>query len=52
AGILISIFAAGIQAHKSIFLTLIWKFDHNGVYHIVQAVGLLLLVYGIRQSML
>jgi hypothetical protein len=51
AGILISILAAGIQANKSISLTLLWQFDHNGIYHIVQAVGLLLLVYGIRVSM-
>jgi hypothetical protein len=51
AGILISILAAGIQANKSISLTVIWQFDHNGIYHIIQAVGLLLLVYGIRISM-
>jgi len=52
AGILISIIAAGIQANKSISLTVIWQFDHNGIYHIVQVVGLVLLVYGIRQSLL
>lgn len=51
AGILISILAAGIQANKSISLTVIWQFDHNGIYHVVQVVGLLLLVYGIRISM-
>jgi len=51
AGILISILAAGIQANNSISLTLVWQFDHNGIYHIVQTVGLLLLVYGIRISM-
>jgi hypothetical protein len=51
AGILISILAAGIQAKKSISLTVIWQFDHNGIYHIVQVVGLLLLIYGIRVSM-
>jgi hypothetical protein len=51
AGILISILAAGIQAKKSISLTIIWQFDHNGIYHIVQVVGLLLLIYGIRVSM-
>ena len=51
AGILISILAAGIQANKLISLTVIWQFDHNGIYHIVQTVGLLLLVYGIQLSM-
>jgi hypothetical protein len=52
AGILVSILAAGIQAKKSISVTLIWLFDHNGIYHIVQIAGLLLLVYGIRLSIL
>ena len=51
AGILISIIAAGIQANKSIAFTVIRQFDHNGIYHIVQVVGLMLLVYGIRISM-
>jgi len=52
AGILISILAAGIQAHKSISLTLIWPFDHNGIYHIVQAAGLVLLICGLQLSMI
>jgi len=51
AGILISILAAGIQANKSISVTVVWQFDHNGIYHLVQVVGLLLLAYGIRISM-
>ncbi|CAB1063506.1 hypothetical protein D1BOALGB6SA_8289 [Olavius sp. associated proteobacterium Delta 1] len=51
-GILVSILAAAIQANKSISLTVIWQFDHNGIYHMVQAAGLLLLVYGIRLSLL
>jgi hypothetical protein len=52
AGILISILAAGIQANKSISLTVIWQFDHNGIYHIVQVVGLVFLIYGLRRSLL
>jgi hypothetical protein len=28
-GIFVSIIAAGIQANKSVFLTFIWRFDHN-----------------------
>ena len=52
AGILISILAAGIQANKSISLTVIWQFDYNGIYHIVQVVGLILLVIGLRCSVL
>jgi hypothetical protein len=52
AGILVSILAAGIQANKSICLTLIWPFDHNGIYHIVQVVGLILLLIGLRGSLM
>jgi hypothetical protein len=52
AGILISIMAAAIQANKSISVSIIWQFDHNGIYHIVQIFGLLLLIYGIRLSIL
>jgi hypothetical protein len=50
AGILVSMIAAAIQANKSIALTLVWKFDHNGIYHIVQAAGLILLLIGLRCS--
>ena len=47
AGVLLSILAAGLQAIKSIEFTLIWKFDHNGIYHIFQTVGLLFLIAGL-----
>lgn len=52
AGILVSIIAAGIQANKSAVLTFIWRFDRNGIYHLVQVVGLLLLLIGLRWSVL
>ena len=47
SGVLLSLFAAGLQARKSIGFTLIWKFDHNGIYHLVQTVGLLFLFAGL-----
>jgi len=50
AGILVSISAAAIQAKKSISLKLIWQFDHNGIYHLVQTVGLIMLLIGLRCS--
>jgi hypothetical protein len=50
AGIFVSIIAAGIQANKSVFLTFIWRFDHNGFYHLVQIVGLIILLMGLRSS--
>ncbi len=52
AGIMVSIIAAGIQANKSVTLTFIRQFDHNGIYHLVQMIGLVLLIYGIHRSML
>jgi len=52
SGVLLSIVAAGLQARKSIVFTLIWKFDHNGIYHIVQTIGLLLLVAGLKISLI
>ena len=51
AGILVSIIAAGIQANKAVIVTFIWRFDHNGIYHLVQVVGLLLLFAGLRKSL-
>ena len=50
AGVLASIIAAGIQANKSVVVTFIWRFDHNGIYHLVQVVGLMLLLAGLRWS--
>ena len=47
AGVLLSIIAAGLQARKSIGFKLIWKFDHNGIYHLVQTVGLLFFFAGL-----
>ena len=49
-GIFCSIIAAGIQTKKSIAVTFIWQFDHNGIYHLVQVVGLMLLLLGLRWS--
>ena len=51
AGILASIIAAGIQANKSVVVTFIWRFDHNGIYHIVQIAGLIFLLIGLRGSL-
>lgn len=51
AAIFVTIIAAIIQANPKISLTLIWKFDHNGVYHLVQIVGLLLLIVGLREGL-
>lgn len=47
AGILISIVAAVIQASGSVFLSLIWEFDYNGIFHLVQMVGIIVLLKGL-----
>jgi len=47
SGILITIVAAAIQATESFSLTLIWEFDHNGIFHLVQMAGVLFLVNGL-----
>ncbi len=50
-GVLVTMIAAGIQARQSVSLNLVWQFDHNGVYHLVQMVGLLLLLAGLQASL-
>jgi hypothetical protein len=51
AGVLVSIIAAGLQVNKKISFKLIWQFDHNGVFHLVQMAGLVLLLIGLRVSL-
>jgi hypothetical protein len=48
AGIFISIIASTIQATHSVSFRFIWEFDHNGVFHLVQMAGLVLLLIGLR----
>lgn len=46
-GILITIVAAVIQASGSIHVKLIWEFDFNGIFHLVQMIGIIVLVQGL-----
>ena len=48
AGILVTIVAAAIQAVETIKITCIWEFDHNGIFHIVQMIGLIILLKGLQ----
>lgn len=48
ASITVNIIAAAIQAGGSISFTLIWPIDHNGTFHLVQIIGMALLVQGLR----
>jgi hypothetical protein len=47
AGILVTMIAAGIQASESVLVKVIWQFDHNGVFHLVQMIGIVLLLSGL-----
>jgi hypothetical protein len=52
AGVLITIIAAGVQAGEAVAVTIIWPFDYNGIYHLIQIVGLLVLLAGLRAALL
>ncbi|MEA3560066.1 MAG: hypothetical protein U9R75_12505 [Candidatus Thermoplasmatota archaeon] len=47
AGVFLTMIAAVIQAIEPLSLTLIWEFDHNGLFHIVQMFALIVLTCGI-----
>jgi len=51
AGLAISLLAGVVQAVDTISLRLVWTFDHNGVYHLVQGVGLGVLLAGLRRML-
>jgi hypothetical protein len=51
AGVLTTIIAAGIQSSGSWSVHLVWQFDQNGSYHLVQMPGLLLLAAGVQASL-
>lgn len=50
ASIVVNILAAGVQASGSVSFTLIWPFDHNGVFHLIQMPGIVLLVWGLKSG--
>lgn len=50
SGIFVSILAAVVQANNLISFDFVWLFDHNGVYHLIQMVALVLLVAGLRKK--
>lgn len=51
AGLAISLVAGVVQAVDTISLRLVWTFDHNGVYHLVQGVGIGVLLAGLRRML-
>ncbi len=51
AGVLLMIVAAVVQATKSLHFQLIWPFDHNGVFHLIQMAGLGALTRGLTKGL-
>lgn len=51
AGVVVNIIAAVVQATGAVKLTLVWEFDHNGVFHLIQLVGILLLYVGLHVAL-
>ena len=51
-GVGLNIVAAAIQASQVVSFTLVWTFDHNGVFHLVQLVAVVVLCIGLRMSLL
>jgi len=50
AGVLISMIAAGIQAARHVQVNFVWEFDHNGMFHLVQVLGLILMCVGLSRG--
>lgn len=51
SGIGLNIVAAAIQASGTVSVTIIWPFDHNGVFHIVQILAIVVLMRGLAKSL-
>ena len=49
AALAVSLAAGGMQAMDVGVVRLLWAFDHNGLFHLIQLVGLALLVAGLRR---
>jgi hypothetical protein len=49
-GLLLSLAGGALQA-SSLSLHFIWEFNHNGLYHLVQLVGVLFLLAGLRGTL-
>ena len=50
AGLMAFAIVLNIVATESVRFTIIWPFDHNGVFHIVQLIAVLVLMLGLQQS--
>jgi hypothetical protein len=49
AGLALTLVAGAVQAIDDLEVRLVWPFDHNGLYHLVQLLGLALLTWGLTR---
>ncbi len=49
-GILLTLLAAAVQTQKKLIVTLIWPFDHNGLFHLIQLIANLFILLGLHAS--
>ena len=49
AALALSLAAGAVQASELGPVRLLWEFDHNGLFHLLQLLGLILLVTGLRR---
>ena len=47
AGVAASLIAAAAQTARNLHVRLIWKFDHNGIFHLIQTAGVILFGVGL-----
>ena len=47
----LNLVAAGLQAGEKVSVKLLWQFDHNGVFHLVQCCAVVVLACGLRRSL-
>ena len=51
AGVFVTIFAAVVQAMGKAGKSIVWYFDNNGIFHLIQMIGVVLLLLGLNISL-
>lgn len=51
SGILLSLCGVAIHLRPELWITVIWTFDHNGIFHLVQMAGLVAMTAGLTESL-
>ncbi|MEK6750764.1 MAG: hypothetical protein AABZ00_00750 [Chloroflexota bacterium] len=51
AGVFVTIMAAVVQAVGKTGKSIVWYFDNNGVFHLIQMIGIVLLLVGLKMSL-